>query len=195
MIKSILILITFGLGIYLINYFYKQSSMQLTEQTVLIKTKEGSSTHTFEKSMVKNENFSNVQIAQTTLMKKGVTAYYEVAEIDGLYEFNSDIKKIITTLFEAKDVHEYASLNELKMMQVTLNNGKRINLFVMDNDNKKINLFYGLSSKESMDILLQVSKNSTQNIKLKESDMVTESMTKWTVIHNDFDGIISSIDY
>ena len=195
MIKNILILLIFGLAIYLLSHFYKQSSMSLKEQSVLLTTKEGSEMLSYKKSSTKKESFSNVTIEKTTLTNGTEHAFYEVAQIDGLYEFNNDIEKIITLLFEAEEVHTHMSLNELKMMQLTLKDGRAVNLFVMDNDNKKIEFFYGLSSDQAMDILQKINKGITINLMLIKSDNLNESITEWSVLNNDFKGIISSIDY
>ena len=195
MIKNILILLILGSAIYLLNYFYKQSSMNLRDKSVLITTKEGSTTLSYEKSSTQKETFSNVTIEKTTLINGADHAFYEVAQIDGLYEFNNDIEKIITLLFDTKEIHTHMSLNELKMMQLTLNDGRYVNLFVMDNDNKKIEFFYGLSSDQAMKRLQKIDKDITVALMLIKSDKLNESLTQWSVLKNDFEGIISSIDY
>ena len=195
MIKNILILLILGFAIYFLNLYYQQSSMHLKEQTVQLTTKEGSYQLTYEKRTSKSENFSNLSIEETILTDhRGENAFYEVATIEGLYQFNSDIKTLITTLFGAKQIKLHFALNELKMMQLTLKSGERINLFVMDNDNKKIELFYGVSSEKAMEIVRKISKN-TQNLTLEKSDTLTKSMTQWSVLHNNFGEIIESIDY
>ena len=169
--------------------------MTLRDKSVLLTTKEGSTTLSYEKSLIQKEQFSNVAIEKTTLLNGTRRCFYEVAKIEGLYEFNTNIEKIITLLFDAKEIHTHMAMNELKMMQLTLKGGKRINLFVRDNDNKKIEFFYGLSSDKAMDIMQKIFKDITINLMLAKSDSLNESLTKWTILHNDFEGIISSTDY
>ena len=193
MIKNIIILTVFALAIFLLNRYYQQSSLNFRDGTVVLEVK-GKKVNIKPSSIeVKSEDFSNVNIVQKELKLKDSRSYYEVATIDGLYEFNHNIKEIIGKLFETKKVQNIFSIHELLAMQVTTKSGEVINLFVTDNDTKEFHLFYGVSNELFRSTILTLS--GTDKFELENSVELHESMTKWTVLNNDINGIIGSIDY
>jgi hypothetical protein len=193
MIKNIIILIVFALAIFLLNRYYQQSSLNFKDGAVVLEVK-GKKVNLKPTSIKPtSEHFSNVNIAQKELTIDGAKSYYEVASIDGLYEFNHNIEEIMVKLFDTKKVQNIFSIHELHAMQVTTNSGEVINLFVTDNDNKEFHLFYGVSNELFRSTILTLL--GTDKLELEDAVAVSEAMTKWTVLNNDFNGIISSIDY
>jgi hypothetical protein len=193
MIKNIIILIVFALAIFLLNRYYQQSSLNFKDGAVVLEVK-GKKVNLKPTSIKPtSEHFSNVNIAQKELTIDGAKSYYEVASIDGLYEFNHNIEEIMVKLFDTKKVQNIFSIHELHAMQVTTNSGEVINLFVTDNDNKEFHLFYGVSNELFRSTILTLL--GTDKLELEDAAAVSEAMTKWTVLNNDFNGIISSIDY
>jgi hypothetical protein len=193
MIKNIIILIVFALAIFLLNRYYQQSSLNFKDGAVVLEVK-GKKVNLKPTSIKPtSEHFSNVNIAQKELTIDGAKSYYEVASIDGLYEFNHNIEEIMVKLFDTKKVQNIFSIHELHAMQVTTNSGEVINLFVTDNDNKEFHLFYGVSNELFRSTILTLL--GIDKLELEDAVAVSEAMTKWTVFNNDFNGIISSIDY
>jgi hypothetical protein len=193
MIKNIIILIVFALAIFLLNRYYQQSSLNFKDGAVVLEVK-GKKVNLKPTSIKPtSEHFSNVNIAQKELTIDGAKSYYEVASIDGLYEFNHNIEEIMVKLFDTKKVQNIFSIHELHAMQVTTNSGEVINLFVTDNDNKEFHLFYGVSNELFRSTILTLL--GIDKLELEDAVAVSEAMTKWTVFNNDFNGIIGSIDY
>jgi len=196
MIKKILILIVFIATIFLINNYYKRSSLNFKDNKIILKVKEKMLTFPYTLVESKNVTFSNINILQSQLIcPKGNRAYYEVATIDGLYEFNQQTEQIVKTLFNAKKLNSICSINGIRAIQVVLENSEVINLFIDDNDMKELKLFYGLTTEIFTKTVEQL---QGLEVKVLEKGVLTEpleAMTQWNVKHNDIDGIISSIDY
>ena len=193
MIKNIIILIVFALAIFLLNRYYQQSSLNFKDGMVLLEVK-GKKVNLKPLAVESSiEHFSNVDIEQKELTIVKVKTYYEVATINGLYEFNYNIKEIIEVLFKSKKVQNIFSIHELDAMQVTTDSGEVINLFVTDNDTKEVHLFYGFSNEIFRSTILALT--GIEKLELSEVLKLSESKTQWTVLNNDFNGIISSIDY
>jgi len=193
MIKNIIILIVFALAIFLLNRYYQQSSLNFKDGMVLLEVK-GKKVNLKPLAVESSiEHFSNVDIEQKELTIVKVKTYYEVATINGLYEFNYNIKEIIEVLFKSKKVQNIFSIHELDAMQVTTDSGEVINLFVTDNDTKEVHLFYGFSNEIFRSTILTLT--GIEKLELSEVLELSESKTQWTVLNNDFNGIISSIDY
>jgi len=196
MIKNIIIVVVFLLAIFLLNRFYKQSSMSYKENQVTLKTKHGTASIKYNLSKSNLLNFSNITIKQIHLADSKNSTFYEEASIEGLYEFSRTKEHIVKTLFEAKKVTTLLSLNELIAMQVTLKNNQIVNLFISDNSNKEFQLFYGLSTLDFHSILDKI-KGEEISITLNKTLAIPadKPLTQWSVQHNDIDGIVSSIDY
>ncbi len=193
MIKNIIILTVFALAIFLLNRYYQQSALYFKDGVVLLEVK-GKKVN-LKPSAIKSttEHFSNVNIVQKELTIEGSKSYYEVATIDGLYEFNHNIEEIITKLFETKKVQSIFSIHELDAMQIITENGEVINLFVTDNDTKEFHLLYGVSSEIFRSTILSLT--GVNKLELADVVELNKSKTQWTVLNNDFNGVISSIDY
>ena len=195
MIKNIIILIVFAFAIFLLNRYYQQSSLNFKDGAVVLEVK-GKSV-SLNSSVIKStsKHFSNVDIEQKELTIEGAKSYYEVASIDGLYEFNHNLKELIDKLFETKKIENIFSIHELHAMQVTTKSGEVINLFVTDNDNKEFHLFYGLSNKLFRSTILTLSGTDKFGFELADAVELNEAKTKWTLLNNDINGMISSTDY
>lgn len=193
--KNIILLILFVAAIFLVSYYYKQSSLTLIDQGVRLKVKEKRVLLDYTLKEKKSILFSNVNIEQSTLIADADKAYFEVAKTASLYEFNHNTQKVVETLFEAKSSRTLFSINGLRAMQVTLKDHRVINLFVLDNDTKELHLFYGISNKLFASSITKLLGMQSRKLDLNDVVDLDESMTKWSVKHNDIDGIISSIDY
>lgn len=196
MIKKILILIVFIATLFLINNHYKRSSLNFKDNKIILKVKEKMLTFPYTLVESKNIIFSNVNIVQSQLVcPKGNRAYYEVATLEGLYEFNQQTEALVKTLFDAKKLNTICSINGIRAIQVVLQNGEVINLFIDDNDMKELKFFYGLTTEIFTQTVEQL---RGLEVKILEKGVMTEplkAMTKWNIKHNDIDGLISSIDY
>ena len=191
--KNIIILTIFALAIFLLNRYYQQSSLSINDDAVVLEVKGKKVKLKYSVAKSATEHFSNVNIVQKELVIKGAKTYYEVAVIDGLYEFNHNIEEIITKLFEVKKVQKVFSIHELLAMQIITESGEAINLFVSDNDTKEFHLFYGLSNEIFRSTILTLT--GINKLELADVIELNKSKTQWTVLNNDFNGVISSIDY
>ncbi len=191
--KNIIILTIFALVIFLLNRYYQQSSLSINDDAVVLEVKGKKVKLKYSVAKSATEHFSNVNIVQKELVIKGAKTYYEVAVIDGLYEFNHNIEEIITKLFEVKKVQKVFSIHELLAMQIITESGEAINLFVSDNDTKEFHLFYGLSNEIFRSTILTLT--GINKLELADVIELNKSKTQWTVLNNDFNGVISSIDY
>ncbi len=191
--KNIIILTVFALAIFLLNRYYQQSLLSINDDAVVLEVKGKKVNFKYRDAKSTTEHFSNVNIVQKELTIEGNKTFYEVASIDGLYEFNHNIEEIITKLFKAKKINNIFSIHELLAMQIITENGEPINLFVSDNDTKEFHLFYGFSNEIFRSTILTL----TGINKLELADVVelNRSKTQWTVLNNDINGVISSIDY
>jgi len=191
MTKNIIILLLLSFGIFALIFFYKQSSFELTTNSLILKSKQKSVVFPYKEIKKSIKNFSNVSITQNILISNN-KLIYEIATINGLYEFSGSPVDIISKLFNAKDIKKVWSYRGLEAVQLTLADNQKINLFYLQTDSKKIEFLYGLSNKLFLETLKELSGES---IKLEETITPIEPLTKWSVKVNDIDGIISSIDH
>ena len=192
MTRNIIIATLIIIAILLLAYYYKASSLNLDEKGITLKVKE--KTVFFETTRIKTIPivFSNVDIMQSKLSDG---TYYEVATCEPLYEFNHNTQDVIQTLFEADKVEVLFSIRGLRAMRVILKNAQAINLFVDDNDIKELKLFYGIPYETFSPAVKKLMGINFKELPVGGLFALPAPMSKWSVIHNDFDGIISSIDY
>jgi hypothetical protein len=136
--------------------------------------------------------FSNVSILQTKLSNG---AYYEVATCDSLYEFNQNTKHLILIIFEAEKLDELFNIKGVRAIRVTLKNSQVINMFVDDNDGKELKLFYGIPFEEYSRTVEKILGKEFKEFPLGGMLELPASMTRWSEKHNNFDGVVQSIDY
>jgi hypothetical protein len=196
MIKNIIIFIVFIATVFLINNYYKRSSLTFKDNRIILKVKEKSVLFDYNLLYSQNLSFSNINIVQSKLLsKKGNNSYFEVATTEALYEFNQQTEEVVKTIFEAKKLNSICTINGIRAIQVILKNSEIINLFVDDNDMKELKFFYGLPTK----VFAQtVEKLQGLEVKLLDDGRIVqlkEPMSRWNVKHHDIDGVISSIDY
>ena len=195
MIKNILILLVFISVIFLLNQYYKQSSLKLNNHTVTLLSKNSVVDLVYKKKSLTVINFSNLHINQNKLTDNQSNLYYEEAKVEDLYIFNDNTEELIKTVFEAKEIKKVFALNELIGLQVIKKGGNVINLFVSDNDTQEIHMFYGLSNELFRSTIIKLSGKENSLLELKEVTPLTKFMSQWSVLHNNFDGVVSSIDY
>jgi len=192
MIRNIIIIILIIVAIFLLTSYSKSSSLILSSKgvTLLVNNK----TIFLEGRHVKMTplTFSNLTIIQSKLSNG---AYYEVATCESLYEFNPDTSSVIKTIFEARELDELFSIGGVRAIRITLKNSQIINLFVDDNDMKELKIFYGISYDEYSKIVERILGKKFKELPVGGMLELPMAMTKWSVIHNNFDGVISSIDY
>ena len=192
MTRNITILIIIIAALFLVSYYYKASTLKLTPKGVNIDV---NTEKIFVESTVTKITpitFSNVTIIQNKLSNG---SYFEVATCEGLYEFNQNSKKVIQTIFEAEKIEEIFSIRGLRAIRVTLKSAQVINLFVDDNDVKELKIFYGIPYDTFSKTVAQIMGDDFKELSVGGMFELPSSMTKWSVLHNDFDGVISSIDY
>ncbi len=192
MLKNIIILIILAVVIYAFSYFYKQSKLDLTPNMVTIKVEMQDVNISYDDIKENILKFSNVEIKQYSLKRNNEKLFFEVAIIDGLYEFNYNPKEIIDKLFNVKKRNLVFSKNGLEALQLTLSDNQRVNMFMLQTDNKELRLFYGLSDELFSQV---VEKLVGQKVKPIDASKLTKPISLWSTKVNDIDGLISSIDY
>ena len=192
MLKNIIILIILAVVIYAFSYFYKQSKLDLTPNMVTIKVEMQDVNISYDDIKENILKFSNVEIKQYSLKHNDEKLFFEVAIIDGLYEFNYNPKEIIDKLFNVKKRNLVFSKNGLEALQLTLSDNQRVNMFMLQTDNKELRLFYGLSDELFSQV---VEKLVGQKVKPIDASKLTKPISLWSTKVNDIDGLISSIDY
>ena len=192
MLKNIIILIILAVVIYAFSYFYKQSKLDLTPNMVTIKVEMQDVNISYDDIKENILKFSNVEIKQYSLKHNNEKLFFEVAIIDGLYEFNYNPKEIIDKLFNVKKRNLVFSKNGLEALQLTLSDNQRVNMFMLQIDNKELRLFYGLSDELFSKV---VEKLVGQKVKPIDASKLTKPISLWSTKVNDIDGLISSIDY
>ena len=192
MIKTIAIITVIIAAIFLFTRYNKASSLHLDAKGVTIEVKQEK--FFLEASHVKMTplTFSNLSVLQTKLSSG---AYYEIATCESLYEFNQNTKHLIRTLFDAKKLDELFNIGGVRAMRVTLKNAQVINMFVDDNPGEGLKLFYGIPFNEYTKIVKAIQKEKFQEFPVGGMLELPAPMTKWSEKHNNFDGIIQSIDY
>ncbi|MCF6205037.1 MAG: hypothetical protein L3J59_15445 [Methylococcaceae bacterium] len=176
----------------LVAYYYKASTLNLSDKGITLKVKE--KTVFFETTRIQTTPivFSNVDIMQSKLSDG---TYFEVATCEPLYEFNQNTKELIKVLFEAKSVDTLFSIRGLSAMRVTLKNSQVINLFIDDNDMKELKFVYGISYETFSPAVKKLMGMNFKEFPVGGLFELPVPMSKWSVIHNDFDGIITSTDH
>jgi len=192
MIKNIIIITLIITAVLLLSYYNKVSTLVLDSKGVTINVNK--STTFLEASRVKMTplTFSNLSVLQTKLSNG---TYYEVATCESLYEFNQNTKDLIFTIFEAEKLDELFNIKGVRAMRVTLKNSQVINMFVDDNDGKELKMFYGISFNEYSKIVEKILGKKFKEFPVGGMLELPIAMTKWSEKHNNFDGVIHSIDY
>jgi len=192
MTRNITILIIIIAAIFLVSYYYKASSLNLTSKGV--KFTVSKNTVFLESTVIKIVpiTFSNLTVMQNKLSNG---TYFEVATCEPLYEFNQNTKQVIETIFEAEKLEELFSIKGLRAMRVTLKSAQVINLFVDDNDMKELKIFYGIPYDTFSKTVEEILGKKFKELPVGGMFELPTSMTKWNVLHNDFDGVIHSMDH
>jgi hypothetical protein len=193
MFKAISILVVLAMGIFILAYFYKPSELKLKDNEILLQV--GMQEYSYPYSLMNKDtkNFSNLEVTQYTLNSGDEILIYEKAEVEGLYEFNSNPKEIITKLFDAKLVKTVFEKNGLGAFVLTLSNGDKMNLFVLQTDSKEMKLFYGMSDKLFSE---NIEKLTGKKVELKNDGISpAKPITLWSDKVNNIDGIIVSTDH
>ena len=192
MTRNITILILIIAAIFLLSHYYKPSTLKLTPKGVSINI---SKEKFFLESTVQKIvpiTFSNLTVMQSRLSNG---TYFEVATCESLYEFNQHTKNVVKIIFEADKVEEIFSINGVRAMRVTLKNAQVINLFIEDNDMKELKMFYGIPYETFSKTVKEILGKEFKELSIGGMFELPTAMTKWSVLHNDFDGVISSIDH
>ncbi|CAA6822782.1 MAG: Unknown protein [uncultured Sulfurovum sp.] len=192
MTRNIIIVILLIIAILILAYYYKASSLKLSDKGIVVSVKEKNVL--FESNKIKTIpiTFSNVNIMQSKLSDG---SYFEVATCSPLYAFNQNTKDLVQTLFEAKKVDALFSIRGLSAMRVTLKNAQVINLFVDDNNMKELKFLYGIPYEIFSPAVKTLMGKSFKEFPVGGLFELPMPMSKWNVIHNNLDGIITSLDY
>jgi archaellin len=180
---------------FLITVYYKKSSIKLENNRVIINVKDKSVFLDYNLKKSENVTFSNLNIVQKELDLNGQTAFLEIATADALYQFSGKTEFIVKTVFEAKKINKIFSINGLKAIEVVLKNDKVLNLFVDDNDMKTLTFFYGLPTDIFLKTVERLQGRESKLLYQKNIEPLAHAESHWSVVHNDIDGVMESIDY
>ena len=195
MIKNILILLVLLAAAFLISVYYKKSSIKLENNRVVLNVKDKSVFLDYNLKKSENLTFSNLNIVQKELNLKGKIAFLEVATADALYQFSGKTEFVVKTVFEAKKMNRIFSINGLEAIEVVLKNDKVLNLFVDDNDMKELTFFYGLPTDIFIKTVERLQGREAKLLYQENIEALANAKSHWSVVHNDIDGVMESIDY
>ncbi|HHD82023.1 MAG TPA: hypothetical protein ENK82_08860 [Campylobacterales bacterium] len=193
MTRNIIILVAVFIIIVLLAYYFKSSSLSLDEKGLKLEVQD--KTFYLESTVLKRTPimFSNVDIMRYQLSDG---TYFEVATVDDLYEFNSDVDRVIKAIFKAEKLETLFSRRGVKAMQVTLENSQVINLFVEDTDSKSMKIHYGIAYDNYLLIVKKVMGKEFKVFPVGGLLELPAPMTHWDVVMSDINAeIIMSIDY
>jgi len=192
MTRNITILLIIIAAIFLLTYYYKASALNLTSKGVELQVEKKKVFLESSVSKIIPITFPNLTIMQNRLSNG---TYFEVATCESLYEFNQQTKNVMKIIFEAEKVEEIFSIKGLYAMRITLKNAQVINLFVEDNNMKELKIFYGIPYDTFSKTVEEIMGKKFKTLSVGGMFELPTAMTKWSVLHNDFDGVISSNDH
>ena len=80
-------------------------------------------------------------------------------------------------------------------MRIILNNSQVINLFIDNSERKELKFVYGIPYETFAPAVKKLRGSSFKEFTIGGLFELPTAMSKWNVIDNNFDGIITSIDY
>jgi len=193
MTRNIIIAVVFILIIVLLAYYFKPSSLSLSEKGVSLQVKQ--KTFLLESTSVKKSAIheTHLNIMQTKLSDG---SYYEVASVEPLYEFNYNLSNIIKIIFKAEKVEEIFAIRGVSAMQVTLKNAQVINLFLEDIDQKELKIHYGIAYDVYVSYIKQIMGNEFTAVPVGGLLDLPAPMTHWDLVRADTSAeILVSIDH
>jgi lysophospholipase L1-like esterase len=189
MLKTISILVVLAAGIFVLSYFYKPSRLELTSKMVIIKAGANDCNYPYRVIKRDRENFSNLILKEYMIESGEEQLIFEIATVEGLYELDNNLQRVILELFDAKRTHTLFAKNGLEALQIELKDHRYINLFVLFNDSKEIRLLYGMSQQAFAKNLKSLLGEERE---LLNSVTATKPLTHW---REKVDMLISSIDH
>lgn len=189
MIENIIIVVLIILVILFLTYYAKSISLTLEEKGISLKVK--AKTVLLETTNVKTTpiTFSNVTIMQHKLSDG---SYFEVATCEPSYAFNEDTKQVIKRLFEANKIELLFSIRNLSAMRVTLKNAQVVNLFVDDSDLTTLKFVYGIPYEIFSPAVKKLRGRGFKEFRIGGMFALAVPITKWRLLHNDYDEIITA---
>jgi len=194
MIKNIMIIMVFFAAAFLINIYYKKSSIVLKDNRVVLNVKDKSLFLDYSLEKSESLTFSNVNIAQKKLKIEGNSIFFEVATVDSMYEFNRNLELVVRKTFEAKKLNKIFSVNGLIAMEVVLKNDKTFNLFVEESGIDNLKFFYGIPTDIFKRIVKKLQGRDANLLYQNSMESLSKPISHWSVKHNDLDGVIQAID-
>jgi len=192
MLKTILFILTIAIVAFLLNHFYKQSSITIDSGYVSLQAKGKVFNIKYQTRKNISHRFTNVNVVVSEIGAEDEKLYLESAKVESLYEFTYTPEKMVQMLFDAKDTKVLFHINGLKAMRVVLNNSKIVNLFVSQNHPKELQFLYGMSDAIFIKAVKKLSKEE-----VSPSDALfslSKPLATWSVKKLDLDGMVSSID-
>jgi len=103
------------------------------------------------------DNFSSLFLNQKILrLHEGNLAVYENARTDLTYEFEPSITRSIQIIFEAKSAIMVYAKSHLYAYQLTLKDGRLLNVIAQQGDTQQLKVLYGLSTVQLNKMLKQL---------------------------------------
>lgn len=139
-------------GVSNIGYDQNRLSLQVEQNQVLLDAT------LLHKS---RDNFSSLYITKKVLrLKDGNVIVYEDARTDMSYEFEPRTTTIMKVVFEARSIVMIYARNQLYVYQLTLHNGKVLNVIAQQDETQRLRFVYGMSSRQLNTMLKQLDSNA-----------------------------------
>jgi hypothetical protein len=132
----------------------------------------------------KRDNFGNLYLSYRALkLDTGNIVVYEKARTDSSYEFNFTTRRTIQIVFDAIDIREIYFSNSFYILQLTLPDGRVLNIIVEQLEDQSLNLAYGLSNSQVNNLLNQLNVqafNPLQHNVISIKSMQKSILSSWT---------------
>ncbi len=161
--KTILLLI---IGLLFIGCTH--SSLKLNKQEELI-FNYNSDEYLFSNNIVEHEslNYKDLFVEQYKLQDRdNRVLFYEQAKTELNFEFNFSALYTVMYVFDnAQEYEEVYRQNNLRLVQLTLKDKKRVNVLIQGSDTQIISYVYGFSNHEFLKLATKLAENPDEEVK------------------------------
>jgi len=130
------------------------------------------------------DNFGNLYLAYEILkLDAGNTVVYEKARTDNQYEFNFPTMTTIRIVFDTREIRKIYFSSSFYILQLTLQDGRTLNIIVEQLEDQSLNLAYGMSNKQLNDLLKQLNAKALRPLKqnvISIKSPQTAILSRWT---------------
>ncbi|PHS38378.1 MAG: hypothetical protein COB07_08810 [Sulfurovum sp.] len=158
-----------------LNYSNGQLSIQLSDQNLQLQGKQ---------LKQNRENFSILFLRQSLLrLNDGNIVMYEDARTDLQYQFDPTTTRLISAVFDAKNMLRVYAKDFLYAYQIVLPDNRILNLIASQSYEQELQMVYGMSTKKLNSMLKKLDENAQPAYYQNVIDLSQEPnplMSRWT---------------